>query len=467
MLPMFLGVVDQTIVATALPSIGQEFGSVERLSWIMVSYLVALTISAPVFGVLGDSFGRRRLLLVSLGLVAVFSLGCAAATSVEMLVAGRFLQGLGGGGLLTLSHALIGESVPPRQRGHYQSYTASVAVTASTFGPVIGGLLAEHFGWQSVFLINLPIAAAAAILVWRLPTSHAPQEDFRFDYAGVLLFSLFVSSTLIALEQLQDPSRLSLPLFSTLIGVAAILLPALIWRERRASLPLLPLSLLSSPAIWRSDTLAFLHGACMLALITFVPIYLCVVHAVSASQAGLIMLPMTASIGLGSITTGRLVSKTGRTAIFPSIGMCIATLSLLHFAWRSPDMSTMAASINLGVSAFFMGSVMAVVQITVQWAAGPHRLGRAAASVQLSRSLGAAFGTALVGTLIFLMINLGESDAARMLSDILGRDPRTLAMVTPAIRHDIATAFRAGFLLVGGFAGVAAVLAWTLPLRRV
>ncbi|MCS0494914.1 MFS transporter [Ancylobacter mangrovi] len=466
MLPMFLAIIDQTIVATALPTIGQEFGSVGRLSWIMVSYLVAITISAPVFGVLGDSFGRRRLLLIALFLVAVFSLMCAMATSVEMLVIGRFAQGLGGGGLMTLSHALIGESVPPRERGHYQSYTASIAVTASTLGPVIGGILAEYLGWQSVFLINLPIAAVAAMLVWRLPSPPLMPEDFRFDYPGVMLFSLLVTFALVALEQLQNPADLSVPTFSALVAAVLVLLPMLIWRERRALLPLLPLNLLRSPAIWRSDTLAFMHGACIVSLLTFVPIYLCVVHGVSAGQAGLIMLPMTAGVGMGSILTGRLVSKTGRTAIFPTVGLTAAALSLMGFAWHSPDMSTTAASISLGVTSFFMGSVMAVVQITVQWAAGPERLGRAAASVQLSRSLGAAFGTALVGTLIFMMINLAHSDASRMLSDLLRADPATLAAVTPAIRHDIAVAFRAGFMMIGAIALCAVALASTLPLRR-
>nr|WP_255607639.1 MFS transporter [Ancylobacter sp. Lp-2] len=466
MLPMFLAVVDQTIVATALPSIGQELGSIERLSWIMVTYLVALTISAPVFGLLGDSFGRRRLLLVALGLVAVFSLLCALAPSVEMLAVGRFGQGLGGGGLMTLSHALIGETVPPRQRGHFQSYTASVAVTASTLGPVLGGVLAESFGWPSVFLVNLPIVAIAAVLVSRLPAHHATAENFRFDYAGVVLFALTVSCALIALEQLQNLASLSPVRLGGFIVATAVLLPLLIWRERRASVPLLPLSLLGAPAIWRSDALAFLHGACIVSLITFIPIYLCVVHGMTVARTGLVMLPMTACIGLGSIMTGRLVSRTGRTAIFPSVGLTLAALCLLTFGSLSPTLSTLAASMMLGVASLFMGSVMGVVQITVQWAAGAHHLGRASASVQLSRSLGAAFGTALVGTVIFMIINLAGSEATGMLGELLGRDPQALAAVTPALRGDIAEAFRAGFLLISTFAATASVLAWTLPLRR-
>ena len=466
MLPMFLAIVDQTIVATALPSIGEQLGSVERLSLVMVSYLVALTISAPVFGVLGDSFGRRRLLMVGLSIGAVFSVFCALSTSVEMLVVGRFGQGLGGGGLMTLSHALIGESVPPRQRGHFQSYTASIAVTASTLGPVVGGVLAESFGWQSVFLVNLPLAVAAAWLVSRLPAKQAPAENFRFDYAGVILFAMVISSTLIAMEQLQGIESLSVPHFVGLVSAALVLLPLLIWRERKASHPLLPLTLLGRPSIWRSDTLAFLHGACLVSLITFMPIYLCVVRGTTAAEAGFAMLPMTAGVGVGSILTGWLVSKTGRTAIFPSIGLSLAALCMFCFAWLSPHLCTWSVSIMLGVTSFFMGSVMAVVQITVQWAAGGQHLGRAAASVQLSRSLGAAIGTALIGTVIFMSINLAGSDASGMLGELLRREPQAVATVTPAIRASIAEAFQAGFMLIGALLVTAVGTACTLPLRR-
>ena len=172
MLPMFLAVVDQTIVATALPAIAAATGEVERASWIVVSYLIAATIAAPIYGRLGDAFGRRRMMYVALGVTIVASLLCAAAPTVELLTAARVLQGLGGGGLMTLSQALIGEAIPPRERARFQGYLAAVAVCANTFGPVAGGLLTEHFGWRSIFLINVPIALLGALLTWRLPTAH-------------------------------------------------------------------------------------------------------------------------------------------------------------------------------------------------------------------------------------------------------------------------------------------------------
>src|SRR5712675_3792908 len=169
MLPMFLAVVDQTIVATALPTIAASTGKVERASWIVVSYLIASTIAAPIYGRLGDAFGRRRMLYVALAVTIVASLLCAVAPTVELLTAARVLQGLGGGGLMTLSQALVGEAIPPRERARYQGYLAAVAVCANTFGPVAGGYLTEHFGWQSIFLVNIPIGLGAVALTFRLP----------------------------------------------------------------------------------------------------------------------------------------------------------------------------------------------------------------------------------------------------------------------------------------------------------
>jgi MFS family permease len=184
MLPMFLAVVDQTIVATALPAIIAAMGHVERASWIVVSYLIASTIAAPIYGRLGDAFGRRRLMFVALAIFIVTSVLCAAAPSVELLTLARVLQGLGGGGLMTLSQALIGEAIPARERARYQGYLATVAISASTFGPVAGGYLTEHSGWQAIFLVNLPIGLAAVALTWRLSNLVSAHNEWRPDPIG-------------------------------------------------------------------------------------------------------------------------------------------------------------------------------------------------------------------------------------------------------------------------------------------
>src|SRR6202166_4167856 len=181
MLPMFLAAVDQTIVSTALPAIVASTGEVERASWIVVSYLIASTVAAPVYGRLGDEYGRRRLMIVGLCIFVAASLLCALCTSIETLTAARVLQGLGGGGLMTLSQALVGEAIPPRERARYQGYLAGVGISANAFGPVAGGFMAQPLGWQSIFLINLPIGLGAIALTWRLPNPTVERLAWKAD----------------------------------------------------------------------------------------------------------------------------------------------------------------------------------------------------------------------------------------------------------------------------------------------
>ncbi|MBV9137158.1 MAG: MFS transporter [Hyphomicrobiales bacterium] len=471
MLPMFLAVADQTIVATALPAIAGSLGNVEQISWVVISYLIAATIAAPVYGRFGDVFGRRRVMYVGLVIFMIASLLCAMAPSVLLLSLARLLQGLGGGGLMTSSQALIGETIPPRERGRYQGYLAAVVVSSSTFGPVAGGYLTQHFGWQSVFLVNLPIGALAGMLMLRLPARKGSDEDWHFDAKGLALFILFVGPTLLAIEMSQ---RLDATLAPALIGLALCAITALLLlvrQERRAASPLLPVSLLSKPAISRSDALAACHGAALVSLITFLPLYLRVVRGASASESGLLLLPLTAGIGFGSLVTGRLVSKTGRTFVFPSFGLIISLATIVTLALASPYLAPPQISALLGVNALFMGTVMGVVNVTVQSAAGPRMLGAAAGSVQFSRSVGASLGTAIVGAVLFLSLSITDREAAALLGTMVERGPDVLARFDAAHRAvlevEIANGFRAAFLTVALFTSCALVLAWTNPARRI
>lgn len=470
MLPMFLAIVDQTIVSAALPAIAASLGGVERVSWVVVSYLIAGTIAAPVYGQLRDVYGGKRMMFVALGIFLVASLLCAVATSVEMLSLARVLQGLGGGGLMTLSQALIGETIPPRERPRYQGYLAAVMVTSSTFGPVAGGYLTYHFGWRSVFLVNLPLGIIAALLTLRVAQRPTREQAWTFDSMGLVLFVAFIVPTLLALEQVQRMSAGSFLVFALLmaLGVAALIM--LVRQERRAPFPLLPISLLGQATIWRSDALAACHGATLVSLITFLPIYLRVTHGASASETGLLLLPLTFGIGIGSMLTGRIVTKTGFTAIFPSVGLIFATVSLLVLAILADGMSTRQLSIFLFANGLFMGTVMGVVQVTVQNAAGNASLGSAAASVQLSRSIGAAVGTALVGTVLFAALALGDPQATPLFEALLQQDANALAVLPSAtkaaVQLEIAAAFRAAFVTIAVFAAAGTALAWSIPARR-
>jgi len=266
MLPMFLAVADQTIVATALPAITADLGGVEKISWIVVSYLIANTIAAPVYGRLGDSFGRRPMILTGLALFVAGSVLCALSPSIVFLTAARVLQGFGGGGLMTLSQALVGETIPPRERGRYQGYLAGVSVASSTFGPVAGGYLTQAFGWRSIFLVNVPLGLAAVILVLRLKTRPGDWRRTSFDAPGLVLFTLFVSPVILALEQVQRMEAGTLPMIAGLLGFGMLALLALIWQEKHSSAPLIPPVLFREPSVWRSDGLAACHGAALVSL---------------------------------------------------------------------------------------------------------------------------------------------------------------------------------------------------------
>jgi EmrB/QacA subfamily drug resistance transporter len=470
MLPMFLAVADQTIVATALPAIASGLGEIERASWVVVSYLIANTIAAPVYGRLGDTFGRRWMMIFALAIFMLGSVLCAVSPNIEFLTAARVLQGFGGGGLMTLSQALIGEAIPPRERGKYQGYLAGVAVSSSTFGPVAGGYLTQAFGWQSVFLINVPLGLIAFFLVLRLDARPGDRRRTTFDTPGLVLFILFVGPVILALEQVQRMDARTLPMAFGLLAFGIFALVALLWQEQRNTAPLLPPRLFRNPSVWRSDGLAACHGAALVSLITFLPIYLRAVRGASPAETGLLLLPLTFGIGLGSLITGQLVTRTGRTAIFPTYGLAAATAGLVFLAFGLARLSLGQMPWVFFFIALCMGSVMAVVQITVQTEAGPRMLGTGAAMVQFSRSVGAAFGTATVAAILFSILAVTDRDTASLFGAIIDQGPEAIAALPAArqavIHSEIADAFRAAFLAIALFTTAGTWLAWSMPLRR-
>ncbi len=470
MLPMFLAVVDQTIVATALPSIAASLGDVERISWIVIAYLIAGTVAAPVYGYYGDVYGRRKVMFVALAVFIMASCLCAAAQSVLTLVLARIAQGLGGGGLMTLSQALIGETVPPRERARYQGYLAAVVVCSSTFGPVAGGILTQSFGWRSVFFVNLPLGAIAIFLARRLPSRKSTREIARFDVLGLALFICFTVPLLIGLERLQafDRSAILTSAIAAAIGLGSLLF--LVRHESRTANPLFPVGLLKKPEIWHSDAMAALHGAALVSLITFLPLYLRVVHGTGATRTGLLLLPLTAGIGFGSMITGQIVSRTGRTMSVSTAGLAVVTLLLVIQAAFAAYLSPLQLSALWGCTALFMGTVMGVVQVTVQNAAGRERLGASAASVQLSRSVGGSFGTAAIGMTLFVSLALLDPESARLFVNTIEQGASALESLSPQrqviVQTEIAEAFRTAFMTIAAFTAAAGVLAFTNPAKR-
>jgi MFS family permease len=414
--------------------------------------------------------------LAALVLFVAASVLCASAQGLLSLTAARVLQGFGGGGLMVLSQALLGENVPRRQLGRAQGILAAVIVVSSTFGPVAGGVLTQLFGWPSVFLINLPLGALAMLLALRLP-AHAGRGSRgsrgSFDWPGLVLFAGFVVPLLLALEQMQRVDAAALLGAAASLGVSLLCLVLLLRQERRAAQPLFPLKMLRQPAMWRTNAMAACSGALLVSEATLLPIHLQAVDGASAARIGLLMLPLTATVGMGSLVTGWLVSRTGRLAIFPSIGQPAAALGLLLVAFGSRHAGAVLGPWGLpamlAVVAVFQGSAMPVAQVIAQSLAPPAMLGAAAASVQLSRSVGSAAGVTVVVGALFAMLGRDGGTAA-VFADMVRHGPAVLATLPGPARAAMAAriddGFSVAFLAVAAFAVLNALLAWTLPLRR-
>ncbi len=472
-LPVFLAAADGTVVATALPAIAATFGEVERLSWIVVANLIASTVAAPAYGRLADLFGRKQVMIVSLAAFMCASLGCAFAPSFDLLLLARVLQGLGAGGLMTLAQALLGENVPPRERGSYQGYLSANIVAGSTIGPIAGGFLTEHFGWQSVFIGYLPLCLIAIALVARLP-SRAQGEGGHggagFDAVGLVLLTTFIVPLLLAVSALQKLDPSALPRLGLLIGLTVAGLIALLWQQSRARSPLLALNLVKLPAFWRSNLMSACSGASLTAMMTFLPIYFQVVTGATPAEAGLLLIPLTGAVSSGSVLTGWLISRSGRTAIFPTFGLMVTALTLIALAIWAPELTRVQLAWVLAIGGVCQGSSMITAQITAQMVGGSRNLGASAASVQLSRSLGSAFGTAAAGAVLFGILADTDPGTAALFFDMVRLGPDVLNRLDQVrravVQEEIAAAFRGVFLTVACFSCTIVAAAATMPVRR-
>jgi EmrB/QacA subfamily drug resistance transporter len=389
LLAMLLASLDQTIVATALPTIVRDLGGLDQLSWVVTAYLLGATVSMPLWGRASDLYGRKALFMAA---IVVFLAGSAlsgAAGSLGQLVAFRALQGLGAGGLMTLAVAIVGDIVAPRERGRYQGYIQLVFVVASVAGPLLGGLFADHASWRWVFYVNLPIGAACLTLVGTALHLPVERKPVKLDYLGATLLAGALASLLLATTQDAYP----------LYGGFAVLLAAFVVQERRAAEPVLPLRLFGEPVFNVVSAALFLTTLSFFTVIVFVPVFLQTVTGVSATESGVILLALLITGTLSTIVSGRAISKTGRYKRFPLLGLAIMALGLV--ALSTIDAHTSPATIAL-LLAFFglgFGLVSQVLTVAIQNAVDRRDLGIATASANLFRSLGGAIGTATFGAM--------------------------------------------------------------------
>lgn len=449
-LPMFMAAVDQTLLSTATPAIAHSLGGLRDTSWIAVGYLLASATITPVYGRLGDRHGRRDMLLAALAVFTLGSLACAAAQTLPQLIAARALQGLGGGGLMTLSQALIGELVAPRERVRYQAYFALVFTTSSVAGPVLGGLVVSHVSWRWLFAVNLPLAAIAAWRLLRLPRGERhPASAAGADLPGHALFAVGALALLFWLTSGGHRfAWLSAPSLA-LAALAAAALGALYWHESRHPAPFLPIDLLRMKAIGLSTVLIALFAACLFAMVFFLPVYLQVGHHVTAQLSGLLLLPLTAGMVTGAMTSSRVLKRTGEPHWIPVAGMSLASAALLVLGLAPPSMALIAALGFLTGAGF--GTVMPTTQVLVQTVAGRRKLGAVTAMAGLARSTGGAAGAALFGAIVFALIPQGAGEG-------VGR-AGIAQLELPEVIH----AFHRAFLFAAALAALGAFTASRIP----
>lgn len=447
MLPMFMGAVDQTLLVTATPRIAAELGGLSDTSWIAAGYLLASTIMAPTYGRLGDRFGRRNIMLVALCVFALGSLACALAPTLQLLVGARVLQGLGGGGLMVLSQALIGELVPPWDRPRYQGYFALIFTGSSVGGPLIGGFVVHHWDWRWLFLANLPLTVLAFWRVHKLPRPlPSARRDAPYDPVGFALFVLCAASTLLWFGQVGHRFAL-LSVASVALAALAIASGVLLLRQQRAHPnAFLPLDILRLPGVGWICLSIVGFAASLFALLFLLPIYLQVARHSSALDAGLQLLPLTAGIVVGSTLNSRYAAWTGTSGRPPPYGLGAAALAILALALLPPRpewITVLAAVCGVG-----FGTVMPNAQLTTQILAGRERLGAAAALLSLTRSAGATLGTAAFGGLAFVLLGSDGASGVR----VQGLDPQK-------VEH----AFQLVFGALAVFAGLGAAAAAKAP----
>lgn len=473
---LFLSALDSTIVSTALPTIVGDLGGLNHISWVFTAYLLSSTVSVPLLGKVGDIYGRKVIFQI---IIVIFLLGSVLAglsQNLVQLIVFRGIQGIGGGGLLAMAFTILGDILAPRERGKYMGYFTGVFAAASVIGPLVGGFFVDHLSWRWVFYVNLPIGAVALVVTARYLEIAPPTHRRRIDIAGAGLFTAGVSCLLLASTWGGQQYPWASPMIIGLLGGGLVLGFLFVAQERRATDPLIPLRLFHDAIFVVSISMAMLLGAVMVGGSVFLPLFLQVVLRVSATSSGLLLVPMMAGVLLGSICTGRIVTRTGRYRLWPIIGTAMTLAGIGVLALLTQHASRTFVSTGMAVLGLGIGTASPILTLAVQNNAPAADMGVSTSAVNFFRSLGSAVGVAILGSVM----------NARLTSVLADRLPRDVTLnngvlrspaairalpgpvydaVAAAISQGVAQVFRVGLLFVAG----AFALSWFLreiPLRE-
>ncbi|HVA61013.1 MAG TPA: MDR family MFS transporter [Mycobacteriales bacterium] len=450
MLGLLLAALDQTIVATALPTIVGDLGGLNHLSWVVTAYLLTSTASTPLYGKISDLYGRKRIFQVAIVIFLIGSALSGLAQSMTELIAFRAIQGLGAGGLMTLAMTIIADIVSPRERGRYQGYFGAVFALASVGGPLLGGLFTDHLSWRWVFYINLPIGIVALVVTSTVLNLPFKRRDHKVDYTGAALMVAGVTALLLVTvwggQQYAWTS-------ATILGLAAAgfaLVAAFLLWETRVDEPILPPALFRNRVFAVSTAVTFILGVSMFGAIIFLPYYLQLVDGVSATASGLLLLPVMVGILTTSIASGRLVSRLGRYKMFPVAGTATLAVGMFLLSRLTATTSHLETSLYMVVVGAGLGLCMQTLVIAVQNSVPVQDLGTATSAITFFRSMGGSFGTSLFGAILtarltFWVPRLLPAAAARRFSGgNITSSPAELhkrLAHEPAILHGVIEAF--------------------------
>jgi EmrB/QacA subfamily drug resistance transporter len=478
LLVMLLAALDQTIVATALPTIVGDLGGLDHISWVVTAYLLAQTAVTPLYGKLGDMYGRKVVLQFGLIVFLIGSALCGLSRSLDELIAFRALQGLGGGGLMVSAQAAIGDVVPPRERGRYTGLFGAVFGLASVAGPLLGGFLTSDFSWRWIFYVNLPLGIVAFfVLAATLPTV-TERVHHVVDYLGTVLLAGGLTAIVLAASLGGTSYAWGSP-FIVGLGVAGVLLlAAFVYAERRAAEPVLPLRLLTNRVFVVTGAVGFVVGFALFGAVTYLPLFLQVVKGASPTGSGLQLLPLMGGLLITSIVSGQLITRTGRYKPFPIAGTAMMTLGLYLLSTMEPSSSQGTISLFMFILGLGLGMVMQVLILAVQNAVDYSDLGVATSGATLFRSIGGSLGTAVLGAIFANRLTSelksvfpgGVAGHASTGSEVNAKEiARLPAPLRIGYLHAFTNALSTVFLVASAFAIVAFALSWfirQLPLRE-
>lgn len=474
LLVMLLAALDQTIVSTALPTIVSDLGGLESLSWVVTAYLLASTIVVPLYGKFGDLFGRKIVLQTAIVLFLLGSVLCGVAQNMTQLVLLRALQGLGGGGLMVVSMAAIGDIIPPAERGRYQGMFGGVFGLATVVGPLIGGFLVEHLSWRWIFYINVPLGIVALLVIGTAFKPRVLRVKHEIDYMG----AAFLASALTCIIMFTSQGGTILPWSSPqlwfTLALAILSIAGFIYEERQAAEPIIPLGLFRERTFVLSSLIGFIVGMALFGSVTFLPLYLQVVKNSTPSEAGMQLLPLMGGLLATSIIGGQIISKIGRYRYFPIIGTFIACIGM--FLLASIDNATPLHTMYLymGLLGAGLGMVMQVLVLAVQNSVAHKHMGVATSGAMMFRSIGGSIGVAAFGALFTQGLHARLAaliPAGTELPQTFGAN--TVHHLPATLREDYLQAFGGAlstvYIIAGCVIALAFVLAWMfedVPLRK-